>query len=127
MTTQQGITFDLTNQAVYKFHADCGRMGRLDGIFVQRKDYVQALIDSDIEVYFGEVLGKHSEIYGTLSETGFTMVSDEPQIVNLFLTNAIYSGFNPFYYSDMVGNDILDRIECIVDGGGECNDKQEEQ
>lgn len=124
-TTEQGITFDLTNQAVYKFHADCGRMGTLEGIFVQRKDYVQALIDSGIEVYFGEVLGKHSEIYGALSDTDFTMVSDEPQIVKLFLDNGIYSGFDPFDYSDMEGRDILDIIECMVDGGDNC--KQEEE
>jgi hypothetical protein len=36
-------------------------MGALSGIFVAEEEAVEALIASGKEVYFGEVLGKHSE------------------------------------------------------------------
>lgn len=109
--------------AVYKFHVDCGRSGDLEGIFVERKDYVEALISSGIEVYFGEVLGKHSEIYGSLDHKDFTMLSDDPQVVKIFVDNKMYSGFNPFHYRDLEGRDIPDIVKCIVEGGNNCEEE----
>lgn len=55
---------------VWKFYADCGRMGSLEGIFLSSARAVEASWGK--EAYFGEVLGKHSEIYFTLKETHFT-------------------------------------------------------
>jgi hypothetical protein len=49
---------------LYKFHWYCGRLGDLSGLFVSSRAAVSSVIGMD--VYFGEVLGKHSEIYGTL-------------------------------------------------------------
>ena len=54
---------------IYDFNFDCGRQGSLSGLFVvdQRgKDLLMALVDSKRIVYFGEALGKHSEIAGRI-------------------------------------------------------------
>ena len=53
-------------KAIYQFHWDCGRMGDIAGLFVASKQDVQDAIGK--EIYFGEVLGKHSEVYGTLDK-----------------------------------------------------------
>lgn len=85
--------------AIYKFYSDCGRMGSLEGLFVADKSRVKILTENKIEVYFGEVLGKHSEIYGEIDKDEMKIISDNEEIVNLFIENEISSGFNPFHYS----------------------------
>ena len=85
-------------KAVYKFHADCGRMGELEGVFISTKQKVDKLIESKIEVYFGEVLGKHSEIYGAIEKEDITFVSDNENVVKVIEENGLTSGFNPFWY-----------------------------
>lgn len=47
-------------KAIYKMDCDCGRMGSLQGVFIAEKEHVTVLLKKKIEVYFGEVLGKHS-------------------------------------------------------------------
>jgi hypothetical protein len=49
---------------LYKFYWDCGRMGWLDGLFIADEAEVAAAIGKTVD--FGEALGKHSEVYGTL-------------------------------------------------------------
>ncbi len=65
---------------LYKFYWDCGRMGEVESLFVADEDYVKSLIGK--EVYFGEILGKHSEIYGTFSEDDLQVLSDDQNFVN---------------------------------------------
>ena len=89
-------------KAIYKFYQDHGRMGRLEGIFVANPQKVKQLIDSEEDVYFGEVLGKHSEIYGPISEDEIKMVSDDPALVELFEAHDLSSGFCPFDYMEDV-------------------------
>ena len=100
------------NKAIYKFYQDHGRMGSLEGIFVADPKEVKQLIDSEKEVYFGEVLGKHSEIYGPISEGEIKMVSDDPAFVKLFEAHDLSSGFCPFDY-----------IEDTFDEGSEGEDE----
>lgn len=86
-------------KAVYEMSIDCGRSGYLEGIFVAPKRYVEELTKGHIEVYFGEVLGKHSEVFGTLSDADIKIVSDDENIVSIFEENRISSGHNPFEYT----------------------------
>ncbi len=51
---------------LYSFEWDCGRMGFVEGLFVATEEEIKDAIDK--EVYFGEILGKHSEVYGTLEQ-----------------------------------------------------------
>ena len=84
--------------AIYKMDLDCGRMGSLEGVFVEDIEKVNKLISSSREVYFGEVLGKHSEIVGSLDKEDLKMVTDDPKIVDLFIKFDLSSGYNPFDY-----------------------------
>lgn len=84
-------------KAVYKFFWDCGRMGEVEGVFVAEKGEVEKAIGQDI--YFGEILGKHSEVYGTLGEKDLTMISDEENVVEIIEKYGLESGYNPLYYT----------------------------
>lgn len=88
-----------TTEAIYKMHCDCGRSGELEGVFVAKKSHVKILIDSEMEVYFGEVLGKHSEIYGKIEKKEIKMVSDNVDVVNVIKKHELESGYNPFNYT----------------------------
>jgi hypothetical protein len=82
--------------AIYKFHVDCGRMGDLEGVFVAEQDAVKNIIGT--EVYFGEVLGKHSEIVKVMTSQHFTEVTTDPRVTEVFVQHDLGSGFNPFDY-----------------------------
>lgn len=85
-------------KAIYKMDCNCGRMGSLSGVFIAEKEHVAVLIEKQIEVYFGEVLGKHSEIKVALNVDEIKMVSDNPEHVQLLESLQLSSGFNPFLY-----------------------------
>lgn len=79
--------------AIYKFIYSIGRMGTLSGLFVADKRVIKALIGKNI--YFGEILGKHSEIDIDLSDDDIVFVSDKPEIVKLFQDLDLEIGNNP--------------------------------
>jgi len=85
-------------KAIYKLNLDCGRYGSLYGIFVADKEYVDTLIDSGIEVYFGEVLGEHSDVYGEIEETDIQLVTDDVKVVDMFEEYELSTGIDPFDY-----------------------------
>lgn len=87
------------NLAVYKLNFDCGRMGNLEGLFVADKSHVKKLIDEKLEVYFGEALGKHSEVYGPIEEGDIQLISDNTEVVNIVVDFKLESGHNPFDYT----------------------------
>ena len=86
----------MSDKAVYKYYVDCGRMGDISSVFVASKERVKATMGKTI--YFGEVLGKHSEIYGPLEEHEITMVTDDPAVVSLFEEHKLDTGLNPLNY-----------------------------
>lgn len=85
----------MNQEAVYKFHFDCRRMGTLRGVFIAEKRKVDYLISSGEEVYFGECLGKHSEIYGPVQACDVTMVTDNPSYIELIRNLELENGSNP--------------------------------
>lgn len=87
-------------KAVYKLHYDCGRMGELTGLFIAEKEAVDKLIESGEEVYFGEVLGKHSDISGPIEKKDITLISTEENVIKLIEEHDLENGFNPFDYID---------------------------
>jgi hypothetical protein len=84
---------------LWKFYWSCGRMGDLDGLFVATENEVKQAIGR--EAYFGEVLGKHSEIYGTLEEKDITKVELDSETVEKVknILGDTWSGFNPIKYA----------------------------
>ncbi|WP_281322168.1 hypothetical protein [Flavobacterium aestivum] len=85
-------------KAIYKFSANYGRSGDLEGIFIAAKQEVDKLISSKIEVYFGEVLGKHSEIYRAIEKKEIKLVTDDAEAIKIVAKYNLTSGHNPFNY-----------------------------
>lgn len=103
-------------KALYKLNCDCGRNGSLYGLFIASPDHVKILIDEKIEVYFGEVLGKHSDISGSLSESDIIFITSNPEILKIVEDNKMECGYNPF--DQQGGNPDYDGtvLEFIVQG-----------
>lgn len=107
---------------LYSFNWYCGRMGELTGLFIATQAEVDAAIGK--ELYFGEVLGKHSEIYGTLDAPEISLVSAERDKVDWLeeILGTTVSGFNPLHYvverCDYCGHKLYDEEECM------CQDDQ---
>lgn len=100
--TQYGIPTitDSPKECLWKFYWDC-RNGCVEGIFKATKEEVDAAIGK--EVCFGEILGKHSEVYGIIEDGEIEIITDDPLIVK----HATESGYNPLDYL---------RYECSVCG-----------
>jgi hypothetical protein len=97
-------------KGVYKFEKACGRMGDLEGVFVSDQKTIYTLINEKLCVYFGEVLGKHSEVYTTISEKDINLLTNDSSFVDLFSEHIGSTGFNPLDYGvinyDYEGNGI---------------------
>ncbi len=81
---------------LYKFHWDCGRMGDLEGLFFASPEEVEELEGK--EVYFGEVLGKHSEVFGIIEPGEISIVQNITEETRKELFSAFgetVSGYNP--------------------------------
>ena len=87
------------SKKLYKFEWDKS-YGLLAGLFIEDESIVNDAIGK--EVFFGEVLGKHSEVYGTLEECDLeVLVSDEKEVEELEKYNFIpfgSFGYNPLEY-----------------------------
>lgn len=83
-----------------KFYWNCGRIGYLEGLFIADPDDIPFTED----IYFGEVLGKHSDIHGRLDKEDIEYI-DIPDEVVLLLEEKIgrtISGYNPIDYWENV-------------------------
>ena len=83
-------------KALYKFHWDCGRMGYVRGTFIEEKSEVEKAIGS--RVYFGEILGKHSQIYGDLKKEDLEEITTDHDFISKFEELELESGYNPLDY-----------------------------
>lgn len=85
---------------LYSFYWDCGRMGNLQGLFIAEESDVEKILGK--EVYFGEVLGKHSEVYGTVDAENIEVVSSDTEKVEWLesILGSTVSGYNPLDYYD---------------------------
>ena len=92
-------TAESKHKVLVSFFWNEGRMGDVEGLFVTTKEKIEKSLGK--EVYFGEILGKHSEIFGTLKKEDFTVKSDDPafidKLVEIIGAETI-SGYNPFDY-----------------------------
>lgn len=95
-------------RAIYKFHIACGRMGDLEGVFSADTDDIKKLTDSGEEVYFGEVLGKHSEISKVIKPEHLVLITTDVEFIKLFDQYDLANGFNPFDYMEFDGDDGMD-------------------
>ena len=78
---------------IYKFYWGCGGMGDLKSLFIADDHAVKNAIGK--EIYFGEVLGKHSEIVGELEEGDVVLVSNTQEDIDFFQRLDLTIGLNP--------------------------------
>ena len=82
-------------------------MGSIESIFLATQEEIDEAIGC--EVYFGEVLGKHSEIAGTLKKEDVTVITDNAEVVGIVRD----------HLSGGVGLNPLDHIEDEEEDGNE--------
>jgi len=86
-------------QVLAQFFWDCGRSGIVEGVFICTKQQITDAVGK--EVYFGEILGKHSEVYGTLNDVDIEILSPDPKVIDILLgvfPDGEISGYNPLSY-----------------------------
>ena len=85
-------------EKLWKFHWDCGGQGDLYGVFVATEEEVQSLVGKRVD--FGEALGKHSNVYGTIVKGEIVEVTDNPEVVRILkgACGRTISGYNPLQY-----------------------------
>lgn len=82
---------------LYRFYWDCGRMGDVTGVFIAEAAQVAKAIGQ--EAYFGEILGKHSEVSGTLEADHFEVLTDDQEFIKKFEEYGLDgTGYNPLDY-----------------------------
>ena len=93
-------------KVIAKFYWNYGRSGNVEGIFTCEKETLQNLYGR--EVYFGEILGKHSEVSGTLEEGDITILSEDQDFIEKFeqiMGAGTVSGYNPLEYIEEDSDD----------------------
>jgi hypothetical protein len=97
-TTSTAATPDQNADILVRFKWGCGRMGNVEGMFVTTRATLAASYGK--QVYFGEILGKHSEVYGELNESDITVLTDDAVFLAKFteLLGRDISGYNPLSY-----------------------------
>lgn len=82
------------NKKLWELDWDYGRCGSVQGVFKATQEEMDNLIGKHL--WFGEILGKHSEVQGVMKEEYITLISDDP----LTVIDAEWSGYDPFDYVD---------------------------
>ena len=93
---------------LFKFNWDCGRMGEVEGLFIAEESAVKKAIGR--KVYFGEILGKHSEVWGALDKNDVKALNIPSDVV-LLLEKEIgetISGYNPLDYLGEIDEDEVE-------------------
>ncbi len=90
---------------LWKFGWDCGRIGEVEGLFVTTQEEIEQNIGK--RVYFGEILGKHSDIQGTLDMEDLEKMDLDSETVERVtkLLGETWSGYNPLDYIDYICED----------------------
>lgn len=88
-------------KGIYEFFWDCGRMGELSGTFIADSKDITKIQGKHI--YFGEVLGKHSEVFGNIDEGDIELKTDDQNFIRTFeeiMGEDWSTGYNPLDYYD---------------------------
>lgn len=83
---------------LWKFYWDCGRMGKVEGLFVATEEEIQDLIGKNAD--FDEILGKHSEIFGIIEDGDISKIDIDGNTIDKItkVLGETWSGYNPLKY-----------------------------
>ena len=73
----------MSTSKLYQYNEGFGRMGDLDSVFIATDEEMKSIKNKNL--YFGEVLGKHSEIIGTVDDNTIKLLSDNGTVVSVLL------------------------------------------
>lgn len=94
---------------------DYGRGGDVEGVFLVSKEDFELAKKLNPQVYFGEILGKHSEVYCDFNEISFEVKTEDQEKVNALIEMDMHSsGHNPFECLDEHSPDWRDGKENKV-------------
>ena len=80
---------------LFQFKWDMG-YGCVEGLFVAEQEEVDAVIGK--ELYFGEALGKYSDVSGPVLEEEIKVVTEDQDFIEMLLSvfsGSLISGYNP--------------------------------
>lgn len=106
---------------LYRYYLDCGRMGSLGGLFVADDELVKKCIG--IEVYFGEVLGKHSDVAAVLQDDQLSVLTDDQDFIDKAVEYGLVpTGYDPIramidYWMDMGETDNEEVVAMLRAAG----------
>lgn len=89
------------SKKLYKYDEYFGRMGSLDGLFIEDERLREIVLRSKIEIDLGECLGKHSEVEVVLSNDTVSVVECD---------DAFVEGFGR-----IVGSTGTDPVDALLD------------
>ena len=97
---------------LWKFYWNCGRDGNVRGLFIASEEEINENLNKDI--YFGEILGKHSEVSGTLGEEDLTKMDLDSETVEKVtkVLGSTWSGYNPLGYVREICPKCGDTYNC---------------
>lgn len=115
---------DNMEKYLWRFVADFGRSGSLDGLFVATEEDAKGLIGRDC--YFGEALGKHSEVSGRLEDSDISKVDISPESVEEVskVLGDTWSGWNPLYHTQSTCDECED---TLCDDEWNCSYREEHE
>ena len=91
---------------LYRFFWNCNRNEDLEGLFIAEDRRVDQAIGKDL--YFGEVLDKHSEVYGPLGAEDLEVKSEDQNFIATLAqvmfgradAQGTISGYSPLEYME---------------------------
>ncbi len=102
-------------QTLYRFYWDVQRHGEIESLFIADDEQVAAVLG--MKVYLGEVLGKHSDIQGTLDAEDLLIITQEPGIIADL--RRVFSGDKINSYRFRNGTLCgINPLNCIIDDEG---------
>ena len=96
-------------KVIVEFFWDCGRMGDVSGLFICDKQDLENIQGK--KVHFEEILGKYSEVSGTISAEDFIIKTEDQDLIQKFIEimgDGTISGYNPFDYIDISEDEMLE-------------------
>lgn len=81
----------------YTMFLDCGRMGEVYGLFLATEEDIENASGKPVE--FGEILGKHSNVYvNDFDKIDIDFISNDPHIIKIIKEHGLETGYNPLNY-----------------------------
>lgn len=98
MSDVKVVNIESQDKFLWRFYWDCGRQGSIESVFAATQKQIDSALGKPL--YFGEVLGKHSEIYGTFGAEDITKLELEPELVEKVckILGDVWSGLCPLWY-----------------------------